>query len=101
MLMQPGSLIYRPFGNEILIQHADSIYGHRISFVMRRIVIFLEPAGEHIDTCCNVISKHCNGSLLISFVLLTNSCHFCTLILLETCVSFVTDYYFALCPFER
>ena len=63
--------------------------------------MFIAPAGGHIHTCCSDIAKHPTGYLLNIFVVLTNSCHVCTIILLETCVSFVTDGYFGLCPFER
>ena len=52
--------------------------------------MFIAPAGGHIHTCCSDIAKHPTGCLLIISVVLTNSCHVCTLILLEPCVSFVT-----------
>jgi len=61
---------------------------------------FLKPAGGNAETCCSDIAKRRNGRLLIIFILLRNKCNLCTRIVLETCVSFVTDYDFGLCIFE-
>ena len=68
--------------------------GHLIrgSFVMK--------TSQKQDTCCSDTAKRRNDRLLNIFIVPTNNFHVCTLILLDSCVSFVTDYYFELCSFE-